>query len=133
MAIDNLKGFAHVGFYVNDMEVSQRFYCDVLGFEVVFERQEAFPEGGYVKIAFLKLNDMMFEMIDIPGVNNSPEGCFQHIAFQVEDIEGAQKKLNCAGVRTEELVFSEETFENGAKWVTFLGPDGEHLEITEVL
>lgn len=34
---------------------------------------------------------------------------------------------------TDQLVYSPETFSHGAKWVTFLGPDGEHLEINEVL
>lgn len=133
MAVENIKGFAHVGFYVKDIEASKKFYCDVLGFEVAFERSEPFPEGGEVKISFLKLNDMMFEMICVPGLTFPADGCFQHLAFRVENIEEAQKKLEAAGVKTDELVHSPETFANGAKWVTFLGPEGEHLEITEVL
>ena len=133
MAIENIKGSAHVGFFVKDIEVTKKFYCDLLGFQTVFERSEPFPEGGEVKISFLKLNDLMLETICVPGLSYPADGCFQHLALRVENIEEAQKKLNEAGIETEELVHSEVTFENGAKWVNFLGPDGEHLELNEIL
>lgn len=133
MAINHIKGIAHVGFFVKDMEVTKKFYCDLLGFETVFERIEPFPEGEEVKISFLKLGDLMLEVICVPGMTLSTEGCFQHIALRVEKIEDAQEKLWEAGIETEELVYSSETFPNGSKWVNFLGPDGEHVEFNEIL
>ena len=40
MAIGNIEGLAHIGIYVKNMEASKKFYCGVLGFEIVFERSE---------------------------------------------------------------------------------------------
>ena len=114
MAIDNLKGLAHVGFYVKDIEVSKKFYCDILGFEVIFERSELLEEGGEAKVSFLKLGDMIFEMICIPNLSYPADGCFQHLAFRVINIEEAQKKLQEAGIKTDELVYSRVTFPNGS-------------------
>ena len=133
MSVDNIKGLAHVGFFVRVIEVSKKFYTDILGFQCVFERTEPGPGGSTVTISFMRNQDAMFEMICVPGMDLPKDGCFQHFAMRVENIEEAQKKLEVLGVRTDPLVYSKETFSNGAKWVTFLGPDGEHLEITEVL
>ena len=133
MAIENIKGIAHVGFFVKDMEVTKRFYCNLLGFQSVFEKSEPFPEGGEVKIVFLKLGDLMLETICVPGLRFPADGYFQHLALRVENIEEAKEKLEAAGIETEELVYAQDTFPNGSKWVNFLGPDGEHLELNQIL
>ncbi|RGT74977.1 VOC family protein [Mediterraneibacter massiliensis] len=133
MSISNIKGLAHVGVYVKDIEVSKKFYCDILGFESIFERSEPFQNGQEVKISFLKLEDLLLEMICVPGINYPPDGYFQHLALRVVDIEQTKKKLEEMGLQMDELVYSPETFPHGSKWVTFLGPDGEHLEINEIL
>ena len=72
-------------------------------------------------------------MICVPGKTFPADGCFQHLAIKVENIEDAAKKLDAAGIAHEDLVYSPETLANGSKWVNFLGPDGEHLEFNEVL
>lgn len=131
--IDNCQGIAHVGFFVSDIEKSKKFYEEVLGFETFFERSEKTPDGDTVRIAFLRLGDLVFEMICIPKVTFPADGCFQHLAIKVTDIEDAARKLDEMGIAHEELVYSPETLENGSKWVNFLGPDGEHLEFNEVL
>ena len=133
MAIGNIEGLAHIGIYVKNMEASKKFYCGVLGFEIVFERSEPYRDNKKVQISFLKLGDMMLEMICVPEVSYPPDGCFQHLAFRVTDIAQVKRRLEEKGVHMDELVYSPETFSHGAKWVTFLGPDGEHLEINEVL
>lgn len=131
--IDNCKGIAHIGFFVSDIARSKAFYEDTLGFETFFERSESTPDGKEVKIAFLRLSNLVFEMICVPGMVFPPDGCFQHLAISVENIEDAAAKLDAAGIAHEELVYSPETLANGSKWVNFLGPDGEHLEFNEAL
>lgn len=131
--IDNCRGLAHVGFFVKDINRSKKFYEDILGFETFFERSEPVEGGGEARIAFLRLGDLVFEMICVPGVSFPADGCFQHLAIKVDNIEDATAKLDKMGIKHEELVYSEVTLKNGSKWVNFLGPDGEHLEFNQVL
>ncbi len=128
--IDNCKGLAHIGFFVTDMERSQRFYEDTFGFRTFFESTQ---ENGKVQIAFLQLNELTFEMISVEGLSFPADGCFQHLAIRVENIEEAVKKLDKLGVAHEEIVYAPNMLKNGAKWCNFKGPDGEHLEFNEVL
>ena len=133
MAIENIKGIAHVGFFVKDLERTRQFYCGILGFEEIFARSEEMENGRRVEISFLRAGDLTLEVICVPGLSYPADGCFQHLALRVENIEEAKQKLEDAGIETDELVYSAETFENGSKWVNFTGPDGEHLELNEVL
>ena len=52
MAIGNIEGLAHIGIYVKNMEASKKFYCGVLGFEIVFERSEPYRDNKKVQISF---------------------------------------------------------------------------------
>jgi lactoylglutathione lyase len=131
MALSNTKGIAHIGLFVKDIEVSRRFYCDILGFHVIFECSEPHPDG-LVRIAFLELGDLRLEMIDVPGLTFPPEGCFQHIAIRVENIGEAKEKLEAFGVETDKLVHNPNMLWGGSRWVNFRGPDGEHLELNQV-
>lgn len=132
MAIENIKGLAHIGFFVKKLAVTKEFYCNILGFKCIFEKIES-GEQGKVEIAFLQRGDLMLEVIDVQGLKFPPDGCFQHLAMRVQDIEQTQKKLEATGIKTDKLIYAPDVFAHGAKWVTFLGPDGEHLEINEVI
>ncbi len=134
MTIENCKGLAHIGFYVRDVEVSKKYYCDTFGFQPIFERTIKAQDGREtILVTFLKLGELVLEMMPEENRKISSEGRFQHLAIRVQNIEDAEKKLDALGIKHDELVDSKETFPNGSKWVTFLGPDGEHLEFTEVL
>lgn len=131
MAVDNIKGAAHVGLYVKDIEVTKKFYCDILGFECIFEKIENSPDG-VICVSFLQRGDLMLEVINVPGITINREGCFRHIALRVINIEEAIEKLHAFGIQTEDLVISPHTLPGGSKWANFTGPDGEHLELNEV-
>ena len=123
-------GLAHIGLFIKDRERSVKFYRDVLEFDVVWECE---LEDG-TKIAFIRNGDCMIEVVQ-PAAPNTGDGVVDHIALRVRNIEAMQKKLIDRGVKfeTEEVVFNTRVFPNGAKWLMFRGPDGEHLEISEVM
>ena len=50
----------------------------------------------------------MLETICVPGLTFPADGCFQHLAMRVENIEVAKEKLEAAGIETEELVYAQE-------------------------
>jgi hypothetical protein len=55
------------------------------------------------------------------------------VAIRVHNIEQATEKLKALGITPDPLVHSPAMFAHGAKWVNFTGPDGEHLELNEIL
>ncbi len=92
----------HVVFFVEDLAATERFYCDLLGFQVsdryidraVFLRTQ--PRGGHHNLFLLKLP-------------NRPRG-LNHVAFTVRDIHE---------------VIGGGLAMNKQQWSTFIGP-GRH-------
>ncbi|CQI88843.1 VOC family protein [Yersinia rohdei] len=92
----------HVVFFVDDLAATERFYCDILGFQVsdryidraVFLRTQA--RGGHHNLFLLKLP-------------NRPRG-LNHVAFTVRDIH----EVIGGGIAM-----------NKEQWSTFIGP-GRH-------
>lgn len=88
----------HVGLVVDDVEASQRFLVDVLGF--AFERRISVP--GRVEAVYLRHGEYTIELLQMadrpvaePG--REPE---HHIAFAVDDVEAAVAELRRAGAQT---------------------------------
>ena len=132
---ENILGLAHIGVMVSDLEVSKKFYSEILGMDVIHENSLV-DDGKVVKVAFMQVGDMVLELILLPEFDNTrKDGYIDHIAFNVKDIEVARKALEDKGIKfvSEEIAHAENFFDNGAKWILFRGPDGEHLEINEIL
>ena len=92
----------HVGIACKDLDVSKKFYTEVLGLECTGE--EPVPEQG-VKTVFIPCGETLLELlVDITENNDGPIGKYiakngqgiQHIALRVDDIkaaiEGVQEK-----------------------------------------
>lgn len=129
-----IYGLMHVGMPVADLERTKRFYQDVLGFYV--EHENSLPgDDGDTKVAFLRLGDLSIEAYQQPKPELwRKDGKVDHIAMRVKGIEDVVEDLKKKGVEFEMEVFTAESFwQNGCKWITFRGPDGEHLELTEIL
>lgn len=115
----------HVGIMVKDMDVSIRFYSEVLGLSMV--GKEKLDDG--VELVFLSYpesENIQVELIsgghdDIPA-----KGKVDHLAFTVSDIEAEVERLRQLGVRL--IHESPKTILNGIKIAFFYGPDGERLE-----
>ena len=126
-------GLSHIGVFVRDMETSLRFYL-TLGFEC-YSKAEVQNKDGAIKLAFLKSGTCEIELIQPPVYEEREDGKVDHIALRVGNIDVMMQKLIDNGVPfdTQEPVMMPTLFDNGIKNVFFRGPDGERLELVEML
>ena len=124
--METICGLAHFGLYVSDMEVSKKFYTDILGFQFAFETNQ---EGG-PHLCFLRNGNCEIELIARSGAELS-DGHFDHLCLRVTDIEAAVAHLAVHGIPTEFPIREMPQVYQGIKMVMFRGPDGEHLEFNE--
>lgn len=129
-----LNGLAHAGIFITNLEKSKAFYIEKLDFKLTHENIIETNEG-VIKVAFVSLGALTLELVEFPKFDTSRrDGLIDHIAFSVENIEVVVKKLKTKGIQFEgEIYFAKHYWDRGSKWVTFRGPDNEHLELTEVL
>lgn len=129
------RGLAHVGLFVRDPERTRQFYTGNLGFEQVWECEVDEPDGSLTQVLFLRNGNLVIEVIRPEVLPDKLDGFFDHIAIAVSDIEAYQKRLEAAGVEfeSEAPIYKSQVFANGSKWLMFRGPDGERLELNEVL
>jgi lactoylglutathione lyase len=122
-----VKKFEHVGIQVKDIETSKQFYQNVVGLELI---DEIIHTDGVLKLAFLGLNgSIIVELIEGYNPNLPTEGKVHHVAFTVEGIEQEKERLQSLGIT---FVWEDiTTLPNGAKYLFFLGPDGEWIEFYE--
>jgi len=127
-----VTGYAHVGLYIKDVERSKKYYTDLLGFTCVSEFTNDFGD----QLAFMKSGSMILELIQHKVWMDRKDGLLDHIAMQVDDIEAVSAELKAKGVEFEDDIYFETRishFVNGVKYQAWRGPDGEHLEIYQVL
>jgi lactoylglutathione lyase len=115
----------HIGIMAKDMDVSIRFYKDVLGLSLV--GREKLDDG--VELAFLSYpgsENIQLELISGGHDNIPAKGKVDHLAFTVSDIEAEVERLRKLGVSL--IDESPRTILGGIKIAFFYGPDGERLE-----
>ncbi len=122
-------GHWHTGLAVKDIDTSIAFYEGVLGFTLTDKRIA--PSGN--SLAFLEKCGYTFELIQRKsGINiTAEEGDKVHFAFEVDDLDATVKDL-----REKNVVFLKEPsigMDGTAKIVFFAGPDGEQIELMEIL
>lgn len=120
-----IKKYLHTRFRVSDMDKSISFYQDVLGMEVIEQKNS--PRGS--KLVFLKFPDMdcELELCSFPdsGSVHVPEDLV-HLAFEVDDLEACIEKLNAAGVPITEGPLETS---NGTKFIFTEDPDKYEIEL----
>lgn len=129
-----ILGLGHIGLFISDISRTRAFYTQVLHFEEDF----SYVGDNGDKVIFLKLGDCIIEAVELN--EPMPENCrcngfFNHLALKVENIEAVRENLLTKNIAFEEgyITYCSKCYPNGAKWILFHGPDGERLEITEVL
>lgn len=129
-----IKGIRHIGLSVSNLERSEKFYCDILGMELIWECVIGNADDG-CRVGFVKLGDCVLELVESPDIAALSDGPVNHVAFAVENIEEVRKDLLSKGIEfeTEEITYCSSVFPNGSKWILFRGPDGEHLELNEIM
>lgn len=124
-----IEGLAHIGLFIRNIEVSKKFYTETLGLEIVSEAD--MPDG--TKVAMAKRGDLMIEIVQLPDYKNYQDGFVNHIAMRVTDIDKVQKELEGKGIQFETKEPVPMDILNGVSYLMFRGPDGEHLEIVQLL
>jgi glyoxylase I family protein len=120
----------HVAVICSDYARSKRFYVEILGFKIV---QEVYRRdrrsykldlwvGGQYQLE-------LFSFPNPPARLSAPEACgLRHIAFEVEDLRDAVRKLRDRGVETEPIRVDEST---NKSFTFFRDPDHLPIEIYE--
>ena len=137
------KGVHHPGIGVRDMEVSLRFYRDLLGLEFIKQYETEGPvvdaivglKGAKVKIAALKCGDDLVELFEYsePASSSFPkdyrqcDGGIVHVAFLVDNLLELYEKLKRHGVK-----FNSHPVNLGGELCVYMrDPDGIMVELLQ--
>jgi glyoxylase I family protein len=125
-----LKSIHHVAIICSDYNKSRTFYTEILGFKILAEHYRKERDSYKLDLAIDdKYVIELFSFPDPPKRVSRPEACgLRHLAFAVDDIEGAVKDLNEKGVVTEPVRVDEFT---NKRFTFFADPDGLPLEVYE--
>ncbi len=129
------KGHAHIGIHTMDMEKAKAFYAENLGFKAEQEIKLEKPDGQSLRLLFLRLGDMVIELIepsDKSQAGTGQGGSINHIAIEVKGIYKIAQELKRKGISLE----TEEPNEvadigNGVITLFLKGPSGERIELIE--
>ncbi len=126
-----LRQIHHIAIIASDYEVSKKFYCQVLGFEL---QSEVYREARDSWMANLAINGHyqieLFSFPSPPARTSRPEACgLRHLAFSVDDVDASVAALNAAGVVCEPVRIDEYS---GKKFTFFSDPDDLPLELYEI-
>ena len=100
-----LRGVAHVGIQVSDLDQSRAFYHDVLGFEQLFRLPA--PGGQETAVACFKINDQQFIEI-FPGLQPDQPAPIRYVGLYADDIEKVHQMLASRGIATGPIGKSRE-------------------------
>lgn len=121
----------HTMLRVRDLEASLKFYCEVLGMQLL--RRKDYPEGKFT-LAFLgygdEANNSVIELTHNWGVENYEMGnAYGHIAIGVPDVYVACEDVASKG---GQVVRPAGPMKGGTKVIAFVDdPDGYKIELVE--
>lgn len=121
-------GTTHLGMPTTCYDETVAFYKE-LGFTEAFFLR--FDDGE--RIIFLRLKSLLLEIYE---ASQSPgfAGAVDHIAIDVDDIETVFRQIKAEGYTLlDDHVCSMPFWENGEKYFTIQGPNGEKIEFVQIL
>lgn len=123
-------GIHHVAIICSNYEISKKFYTEILGFAIVKETYRENRSSYKLDLRVGKAEQIeLFSFPNPPKRLNRPEGCgLRHLAFAVEDLDGAVCALESQGVPVEDIRVDEIT---GKRFTFFKDPDDLPLELYE--
>jgi glyoxylase I family protein len=142
----------HFNLIVSDMEKTKAFYHGVLGLEIALETEIEDSEfsrgvglpGTKLLATFFKLpdNGALIETFQylrplsapIPSNAKANDSGWQHLCFQVDDIEQSVQALKANGIQfltTPVTISPQHPVFAGVRFCYFLGPDREVLELLQ--
>jgi len=143
----SVKAIRHAGIVVSNLETSLPFYRDLLGLEPWWDQIEEGPymdavtgvPGARVHTVKLRSRDgVSIELLQylntpkpVPSLTHANDVGVNHVAMQVEDLDGLYRKALSAGIRFN----TPPVLAGGGKAkVTYCrDPEGVLLELVEIL
>ena len=124
-----LLGLAHIGIMVDDVDASQDFYMNTLGFEL-----QTVQEMGPTKLVFLQAGTCQIELVSKREPGHRAAGPVDHICIEVEDIGPLMERLKAKGVKFETETYNDaKNLLGGVRNVFFRGPDDERIEFFDYM
>ncbi|YCI06163.1 VOC family protein (plasmid) [Ensifer sp. D2-11] len=138
--------FDHTGFITPDIEVSVRFWRDVLGFEArpIGERRQEWisgfmgVEGAQVRLVHLFGHGTHIEFIefetpeDSPAVARASQANVAHICLMTSDVDMLRARILAGGGREQgRMVAITEGVAKGRRGLYMMDPHGVLIEIVE--
>jgi lactoylglutathione lyase len=124
-----MKKFDHSAFQVSDIDKAIKWYCDILGFELLFKGAN---EGENEVYCFLSYGESRLELIqDLGQEFEKPvikKPFCPHVCLQIDSMKAALKlikKHNIHVIKGPLEIKDEET------WIYFADPDNNVLEFIE--
>ena len=126
-----LNGFHHVAIICSDYPRSKQFYTEILGFSVIAENYREARDSYKCDLALADGSQIeLFSFPSAPTRPSRPEAQgLRHLAFKVDDLDAAIRKLTDKGVECEPIRVDEYT---DKRFTFFRDPDGLPLELYEV-
>lgn len=146
------RGLHHFNLIISDKEKTKAFYNGLLGLEIALETEIEDPEfsrgvglpATKVLATFFKIpaNNGLIETFQyvnpkgspIPAETKANDGGWQHLCFQVDDIEKTYREMEEKGIRflsTPVTISKDHPYFAGVRFCYFRGPDGEIIEILQ--
>ena len=141
-----IVGADHTSFTVSNLERSLQFYVDLLGCQVLWQREisdqyfrdivgmpQAVVKAAHLAIPGTSHNLELFEYVQPRGVkadvrNNNPGS--SHLAFHVDDLPSAYAELKSRGIQfRSEPIMIDKGVNIGGYSVYALDPDGITVEL----
>ena len=121
-----LDGVHHIGVNVRDLDRAEKFYINVLGFQVVERYQEeirhSMLDTGDTKIHLFESTDLNFD----EAINCLSEEGYAHIAFGTSRDNFLEVMED---LKKHRIDFRGPLILGKGESVHFKDPDGNHLEI----
>ena len=127
------KRIDHVEIVTDQLERTERFYRDVLGFTVKLrDRIERSGLGVPIDLVYLDLSGTVVELISYEGVSVDPAPKNEHlgyrmIALEVDDMQKATDYLKTKGV---DIVWGPRVRETYSR-AEICDPNGYHIELRQ--
>jgi len=134
--------FNHVMLYVSNLDASVAFYTRAFDLQVaqrITELTVTGPDGTPVtrpvKMALLKFpgQEFVLELAERTVTAGTPSPHLQHLGVDVRDIAAAAARVQQAGGRDFSGIQTVRAPGTVAKNAFFKGPDGESVELMEVV
>lgn len=120
-----IKRLSHISLSARDLAATERFYVDIMGFEIAHEFRNAAGERyGF----FLYAGGGTFvEFFQKPDAAHS-DGLFRHMCFEVDDIEAFASRVRSHGI--VDFTIGRGRTDKILQFV-FSDPDGIQIEIQQ--